>query len=299
MTTIQRALAPIFFLALCLTQACSTDTTNTAPPVNQPANNNEVDNNDPNNTPDAGDPNNDPGQDAGDPNNDTPDADMPDDAGDPPDVVDPPDEDGGMTDPGDPGGECDPFVQDCPLVEGAEQQCVPINGEPTCINANPDQVGEDEECQGGDCAAGFTCVNWSDGRGQICTRMCPPGDDGACGPGKVCSAWLQSNQAIGICRPPAETCDIYAQDCPDGMACTFGRDPQTEEPIFVCERAGENDQGDLCSNGNGRCQAGQICIRDDETTSTCHKICQASEECDFGEQTCSGRSSTWQVTFCR
>ena len=228
---------------------------------------------------------------------DAPEEDVPD--------VDRPAEDAGSEDAGtdvnfEPGGECDPYLQDCPEDEdGDAQQCNPIQGEPMCIQQNPQQLGEDETCQGGDCAPGMTCINWSDGRGLVCTRMCNRNDGSGCGEDKECGAWLRSNSNIGLCRPPRADCDIYAQDCADGEACTFGLDPETNEPIFVCETAGDNADGDPCSNGNGRCMAGLVCIRDDDTNSSCHSICRTDEECTAEGQMCTGRSATWQVTFCR
>lgn len=201
---------------------------------------------------------------------------------------------------GDPGGECDPFGQDCPLREdGRAQQCVPVEGVPTCgpSAAAPKAFGE--ACtQSLDCAPGGTCVNWSDGRGQLCTQMCERGSVGMCDEGTSCSAWIQSNPAIGLCVELRATCDIYAQDCPDGQGCTLGRDPDTNDPIFVCETAGAQSPGDECSNGAGRCAAGSICIRESEARSVCRAVCQGDEGCGEG-LTCSGRSTTWGVTFCR
>lgn len=241
--------------------------------------------------------------------------DLPDDGGSPEEDAEPDDMDGGAPEedagpddmdggddgpPTDPGGECDPFEQDCPMVDETAQVCIPIEGTPTCIREAVDPVAEDEACIGGDCQAGLTCINWSDGRGQICTRMCPRVEGAEfCGEDKICAGFIRTNQAIGLCQPPALTCDIYVQDCPEGQACTFGRDSETNEPIFVCENAGPNAEGEVCSGGNGRCQAGLICIRDDETTSTCHAVCQDDDECQIDGQACAGRSSTWQVTFCR
>ncbi len=202
-------------------------------------------------------------------------------------------------DPGEPGGECDPFAQDCPEGD-PPRQCSPIQGTPTCVTQPPVPLAVDEACMGGDCGPGLTCITWSDGRGQICTQMCPPGDPALCAEGYECSAFIRSNPAIGLCRPSRQACDIYAQDCAEeGFACTFGFDPATEAPIFVCEPEGPNDQGEVCSGGNGRCKAGLVCIRDDPNTSTCHKVCQSNEECDLEGQSCIGRSTTWQVTFCR
>jgi hypothetical protein len=238
-----------------------------------------------------------PTPDAGDTGEDPADTDVPD--------VEQPVEDTGSEDTGDdvnytPGGECDPYLQDCPENEdGDAQQCNPIQGEPTCIAQNPQQLAEDVACQGGDCAPGMTCINWSDGRGLVCTRLCDRNDGSGCGDDKECGAWLRSNVNIGLCRPPRADCDIYAQDCPEDEACTFGLHPETNEPIFVCENAGDNGSGDACSNGNGRCMAGLVCIRDDDTNSSCHSICRTDDECTTDAQMCTGRSATWQVTFCR
>jgi hypothetical protein len=201
---------------------------------------------------------------------------------------------------GDPGGTCDPFGQDCPTREdGRAQQCIPVEGVPTCgpSAATPKAVGE--ACtQSLDCAPGATCVNWSDGRGQLCTQMCARGSVGMCDEGTSCSAWIQSNPAIGLCVELRATCDIYAQDCEEGQGCTLGRDPDTNDPIFVCETAGTQAPGDECSNGAGRCAAGSICIRESEARSVCRAVCQGDEGCGEG-LTCSGRSTTWGVTFCR
>jgi hypothetical protein len=208
---------------------------------------------------------------------------------------------GGPDVPTDPGGECDPFGQDCPQSEeGDAQQCIPVNGVPTCVTMRAEVAGEDEPCEGApDCGPGMTCINWSDGRGQLCTVMCQRDSGEPCGPQKSCSSWIQSNEAIGLCAPLPDTCDIYAQDCAQGEACTFGRDPDTNDPIFVCEAAGDQGDGELCSNGNGRCQAGLICIREEDDMSRCHRVCPEDDAVCDNEQTCSGRSSTWQVTFCR
>jgi hypothetical protein len=130
--------------------------------------------------------------------------------------------------------------------------------------------------------------------------MCNRVDGSECGADKVCNSWIQTNPAIGLCTPRPDTCDIYAQDCPgEGDGCTFGRDPDTNDPIFVCEPSGPQGQGALCSGGGGRCMEGLICIREEDDMSRCHKVCEGDDACDFNDQTCSGRSSTWQVTFCR
>ena len=198
-----------------------------------------------------------------------------------------------------PGGNCDPYTQDCPDDDdGNSMQCVPVNGDPTCIRSNSTQLAAGGECNGGDCAAGSTCVNWGD-RGQLCTQMCDRNTREGCDVDDSCSAWLRTNDNIGLCQPRPTTCDPYAQDCPDeNDACSFGRDPDTNDPIFACVDAGDQAQGDSCSNGNGNCQAGLICIRVNDTESNCLQICQEGDTCP-DDLTCSGQSTTWGVTFCR
>ncbi|MEO1272873.1 MAG: hypothetical protein AAFX99_32700 [Myxococcota bacterium] len=200
----------------------------------------------------------------------------------------------------DPGGMCDPYAQDCPESENGEpQQCVPIQGEPRCIPRNAQQVAAEQPCTGGDCAAGLTCINWGGDRGQVCTQMCDRNTREGCADNFSCSAWVQSNDNIGLCLPRPVLCDIYAQDCPEpDQGCTFGRDPDTNDPIFVCATAGPQANGQLCSDGNGRCQAGLICIRTEGDAATCSRVCQNDNDC-LGGQTCSGRSTTWDATFCR
>lgn len=197
----------------------------------------------------------------------------------------------------DPGGDCDPYAQDCPADGETLRQCSVIGGVPHCVDRNPLQIPEDAACEGGDCQPGLTCIDWGD-RGQICTKMCDRAAEGGCSEGMACTSWLSGNPAIGLCEPPPATCDIYASDCPDGEGCTFGRDPITNDPIFVCAEAGEQLAGQPCSGNEGRCAAGLVCINV-EGASTCHEICVVNtEDCPEG-LTCSGVSTTWDVHFCR
>ena len=200
----------------------------------------------------------------------------------------------------DPGGECNPYTQDCPDGDdGDPQQCVPIQGEPRCIAQNPQQLAAEEPCVGVECAPGLTCINWGGDRGQVCTQMCDRNTREGCADNFSCSAWVQSNDNIGLCQPRPVTCDIYAQDCPDdGQACTFGRDPDTDAPIYVCASAGDRADGQTCSGGAGRCMEGLICIRTEGDEATCSRVCQEDDDC-LGEQRCIGRSTTWEATFCR
>jgi hypothetical protein len=199
----------------------------------------------------------------------------------------------------DPGGDCDPFAQDCPADGETLRQCSVVGGVPHCVDQNPLQIPEDAACEGGDCQPGLTCIDWPGDRGQVCTKMCDRAEGASgCSADSACTSWLSGNPAVGLCEPTPTICDIYEQNCPTGEACTFGRHPVTNEPIFVCAEAGAKVAGEACSGDQGRCVPGLVCINV-ESVSTCHEICLVdTEDCPTG-QTCSGVSTTWSVHFCR
>ncbi|MFU8806341.1 MAG: hypothetical protein ACNA8W_21195, partial [Bradymonadaceae bacterium] len=93
-------------------------------------------------------------------------------------------------------------------------------------------------------------------------------------------------------------CDIYAQDCEDGLACVLQRHPVTNERGTYCGRAGDSGPGEACAEAGGPCQAGLICLRDGEDTPTCHRVCSGDEECSGGAE-CKGQTSDLQIDYCR
>ena len=193
----------------------------------------------------------------------------------------------------DPNGECDPVAQDC---ESEGRQCDVRDGIPVCVPVNAAAKGEDEPCVGDDCAPGLTCIRWADG--NTCTSFCDAETGEGCPEGKHCGANLRSNPEIGLCVPRPVPCDIFNDTCPEGQACGFSRDPETNDPLLACVRAGTQQAGEPCGGDNGRCVRHSVCIRENEDSSLCRQVCQEDHECPE-PQTCSGIASSYQVPFCR
>lgn len=214
-------------------------------------------------------------------------------------------DDAGSADAGDSGlvsmpctaaGTCDPFAAsacgDDKCVLGAEDEtlCRPSTG----------SVARGGECtRAEDCVDGHICVRLGDV--AVCERMCPEGSIGFCGGEDRCSGGI-GHECVRFCRQRPRPCDIYVQDCPDaGDGCNFATDPETGERYTGCRPAGPQGLGDPCGGMDPFCAAGLVCIRVDGAAS-CHEVCDAEDPdvtCTNPDQTCSGRSSSYMVTYCR
>jgi hypothetical protein len=98
---------------------------------------------------------------------------------------------------------------------------------------------------------------------------------------------------------PPPICDIYAQDCPEGLACAPY--PRPWGPFdFRCLQPGLKQVTETCGGGEGSCAAGLICVRvGEEALATCQEICTTDEQCTQPGNTCRGLSSRFEVRFCR
>jgi hypothetical protein len=201
-------------------------------------------------------------------------------------------------------GACDPFdAASCgagmacrPGMTGTE--CGPVGG--------PDggaPLAEDQTCtRTTDCAGGLLCLDFGDGAGFTCQRMCPNGAIGACGAGKACIGTI-GDECIRVCRPVPPRCNIFTQDCPDATdACTLVRHPETDEAYTGCRAAGTQGRGEPCGGMSGSCARGLICIRDASGMTACRPVCGpdgSAPVCTEAGEACTGLARTWGVPYCQ
>lgn len=191
-------------------------------------------------------------------------------------------------------GSCDPFD---PTSCGA-QACRRGMMGAECMDVITTPLAPGEACDRPDqCPRGTMCLNF--GGGFHCERMCPEGSIGFCGAGSACTGTI-GDTCIQICRPIAEACDIYAQDCADPSdTCTLATNPETGAPYTGCRPAGPRGAGETCGGTDGTCGHDLICIRVD-MVATCRQPCDPDasvDECPSG-QACTGTARTWMVGYC-
>lgn len=193
-------------------------------------------------------------------------------------------------------GECDPFdVTSCP-----GQACRARATGTMCVDLSATTVGERAACaRDADCMPGLACLDFADGLGFACYRMCPDGSTGACATGDACTGTF-GDVCVRACRPMPPACDIYAQDCADADAtCTFVRNPETNDPYTGCRPAGTQLEGETCGGSLGACGHALVCIAT-MGMNTCHQVCDPDvmpASCPTG-QTCTGLARTWMVGYC-
>ncbi|NVB38316.1 hypothetical protein G6O69_10775 [Pseudenhygromyxa sp. WMMC2535] len=141
-------------------------------------------------------------------------------------------------------GDCDMALQDCP----AGEQCFYGSCEPEVS----DPAGSGEPCTQLDdgplaCDAGLYCLGVETGVGTEgwCAALCELDED--CPQGQQCGGF-------GVCGDP---CDVYAQDCDAGYACTPRADQQG-----TCIPHGGGGLLDACIANS--CGPGFSCEWDDE-----------------------------------
>jgi hypothetical protein len=193
-------------------------------------------------------------------------------------------------------GACDPFS---PTACGAELCAVGLDGNTTCIAGTGALKGPGATCTTrNECADGLDCVRLGDDPGTTCQRMCPRGSIGFCGGELRCTDFIVG--CIQYCRPRDLPCDIYAQNCADpGKACALSVDGETGVRYTGCRPAGTAARGDRCEAVT--CGKGLLCVRD-AGISTCRQICTGDGgalPCQAAGETCSGLTSTYQITYCR
>ncbi len=197
-------------------------------------------------------------------------------------------------------GACDPFVSSsC----GAGMACRGgAMGAPTACAPTAAMVRAiGEACTvGNQCIGGSACLDFGDG--LRCQQLCPMGSIGACGSAAACNGTITGGDAcIQVCRPLAERCNIYTQDCADPLeACTFATNPETGERYTGCRTPGTRTDGQPCGGGSGSCARGLVCITESGVAS-CHFACDptASPTTCPAMQACTGTARSWDVGYCR
>jgi hypothetical protein len=193
-------------------------------------------------------------------------------------------------------GACDPFV---PTACGAKVCAVQLDGNTACVTAAATLKGLGATCTlGTECAGGLDCVQIGADPGPTCQRRCPKGSIGFCGGEARCTDFIVG--CIQFCVARDLPCNIYLQNCADAAkACSLSVDSETGARYTGCRPAGTGARGDRCDQG-GTCGKGLLCVRE-SGVSTCRQICSPSGgslPCLAAGETCSGLTSTYQVTYC-
>jgi hypothetical protein len=194
-------------------------------------------------------------------------------------------------------GACDPFDPgSCP-----GQACRPTATGTTCQDVSATPVAERGACSSAaECAPGLECLDFGDGFGFLCYRMCADGSTGSCAASEACTGTF-GDLCVRACRPIPLPCDIYAQDCANAAdTCTFVRNPETSDPYTGCRAAGTQLEAQPCGGTAGTCGHGLVCINTGGTN-LCHQVCDPDVTpaiCPVG-QACTGLARTWSVGFCQ
>ena len=147
---------------------------------------------------------------------------------------------------------------------------------------------------------GLVCLDFGDGLGFTCDRMCADGSTGACGPGDACTGTF-GDVCIRACRPTPVPCSIYDQDCTNAAdTCTFVRNPETSMPYTGCRPAGMQGEGAACGGAAGTCGHGLVCVGG-VGMNVCRQPCDPDVMpalCPAME-VCTGFARTWMVGFCQ
>jgi hypothetical protein len=193
-------------------------------------------------------------------------------------------------------GACDPFD---PTSCGPKVCAVGLDGNTACVAGAASPKGLGAACATRtECAGGLDCVTIGTDPAPTCQRMCPRGSIGFCGGEYRCTNFIVG--CIQYCRLRDAPCDIYAQDCAGaGMACTLSVDGETGARYTGCRPAGTAARGDRCDQG-ATCGKGLVCVREGGV-STCRQVCTGDGggvPCLAAGETCSGVTSTYQISFC-
>jgi len=194
-------------------------------------------------------------------------------------------------------GACDPFD---PTSCGSKICAVGLDGNTTCVTgaASPKDLGAACATRT-ECAGGLDCVTIGADPTPTCQRMCPRGSIGFCGGEYRCTSFIVG--CIQYCRLRDAPCDIYAQDCAGaGLACSLSVDSETGARYTGCRPAGTAARGDRCDQG-ATCGKGLLCVNEGGVA-TCHQICTGdggAAPCLAAGETCSGLTSSYQISYCR
>jgi hypothetical protein len=193
-------------------------------------------------------------------------------------------------------GACDPFD---PAACGAQICRVQLDGNTACVPGAATLKQAGAACASTtECGDGLDCVQLGDDPGFTCRRTCPKGSLGFCGGDLRCTNTFGG--CVQFCLPRDLPCDIYVQNCADpSRACTLSIDSETGERYTGCRPAGPGARGDRCESVV--CGKGLLCVREGGV-STCRQICTGDGgalPCTAAGETCSGLTSTYQITYCK
>lgn len=192
-----------------------------------------------------------------------------------------------------PEGECDLYLQDCPVATDTCEigDADPSNQtfEPTtiCITKNGlKAIGE--SCNATeDCELQLTCV------GQKCTPFCCGGDDAICQGGEcnsIVNLLDQNDVPTGFSFKAcsfAASCDLFTPtDCAAGENCYL-----TDPGVTACYNADEGNEvpdGQPCAFLND-CEDSAICVGDENgMNAVCRYLCQVGSNEEPGLGGCPG-----------
>ena len=163
---------------------------------------------------------------------------------------------------GDPPGECDPYLQDCPEGEkcnafgsfgGAWDSlgCFPVDPDPG-QPGDPCTVEESGTSGMDSCDIGAMCWDIDeDTLAGTCIAMCTGSADMPVCTDPTTTCVISNEGSLNLCLP---ICDPVMQDCSDGQAC------YPIDDTFVCAPDASGDQGaagepcefiNACDEGNG------------------------------------------------
>gem|GEM_PF-5399692 len=183
---------------------------------------------------------------------------------------------------------------------GPGKACRVIQSTIACENVVGAPIVAGQSCQFSEqCAHGLVCINL--GNGASCTKLCPADSKGFCGPTAACSVEITGQPCLNLCVALAAPCNIYdVSSCGVGQKCGLARNPETAERYTGCSRAGQFQIGAACS-ADTQCVAGTICVSV-SGVSRCQQVCgpnNTNPVCLIGGQTCSAKTSQYDVSYCK
>jgi hypothetical protein len=183
---------------------------------------------------------------------------------------------------------------------GPDKACRVIQSTIACESIAGVPIVAGQNCQFSEqCAHGLVCINL--GKGATCTKLCPAGSKGFCGASAACSIEITGQPCINMCVALAVPCNIYdVSICGVGQKCGLARNPETAERYTGCTAAGQFKVGDPCS-ADTQCLAGTVCVSVNGV-SRCQQVCgpnNTNPVCLFGGQTCTGKTSQYDVSYCK
>ncbi|MGA9524558.1 MAG: hypothetical protein WBV82_24085 [Myxococcaceae bacterium] len=139
-------------------------------------------------------------------------------------------------------------------------------------NNNQGDAGTQADAGTGDAGIDAGADAGVDGGLTSCTLGTP------CPAGQSCLLVEDENQNLDpFCVPGA--CDLVAQDCPVGQACTYADVMGTTQRQRACSAPGTAQEGEACETTG--CVAGLVCVGGPGQTQ-CLRFCSTNADCGMG-----------------